>query len=124
MRLEKGLPRPIPIILSISKEKAVEIKESQRIVLFNSVNVEIIASMLVEEKYSYDKRIEALEIFGMDDERHPGVDKIYEQGDVYLGIPVSVFSENEYAERFPEFARPVCSVRMNMLRDSLSLPDQ
>ncbi len=107
MRLEKGLFRPIPIILAISKEKAIEIRESQRIVLVNSVNDEIMASMLVEEKYSYDKRIEALEIFGMDDERHPGIDKISEQGDVYLGEPASVFSENEYAERFPEFARLV-----------------
>ena len=85
MRLEKGLLWPIPIILSVSKEKAAEIKEGQRIVLVNSGNDEIMASMLVEEKYSYDKRIEALEIFGMDDARHPGVEKIYEQGDVYLG---------------------------------------
>jgi sulfate adenylyltransferase len=106
MRLKNGLLWPIPITLSISKEKAAEIKESQRIALVNSGNDEIMASMLVEEKYSYDKRIEALEIFGTDDERHPGVEKIYEQGDIYLGGSVSAFSEGEYAERFPEFARP------------------
>jgi len=107
MRLKNGLVWPIPITLSISKEKAAEIKEGQRIALVNSGNDEIMASMLVEEKYSYDKRIEALEIFGTDDERHPGVEKIYEQGDVHLGGAVGVFSEGEYAERFPEFARPV-----------------
>jgi len=106
MRLKNGLVWPIPITLSISKEKAAEIKEGQRIALVNSENDEIMASMLVEEKYSYDKRMEALEIFGTDDERHPGVEKIYEQGDVYLGGPVRAFSEGEYAERFPEFAGP------------------
>jgi sulfate adenylyltransferase len=107
MRLKNGLVWPIPITLSISKEKAATIKEGQRIALVNSGNDEIMAGMIVEEKYSYDKRIEALEIFGTDDERHPGVEKIYEQGDVHLGGAVSVFSEGEYAERFPEFARPV-----------------
>ena len=107
MRLKNGLVWPIPITLSISKEKAAEIKEGQRIALVNSGNDEIMASMVVEERYSYDKKIEALEIFGTDDERHPGVEKIYEQGDVYLGGSVSAFSEGEYAERFPEFARPV-----------------
>lgn len=106
MRLKNGLLWPIPITLSISKEKAAEIKEGQRIALLNSGNDEIMASMIVEEKYSYDKRIEALEIFGTDDKRHPGVEKLYEQGDIYLGGPVSAFSEGEYVERFPEFARP------------------
>jgi len=106
MRLKNGLIWPIPITLSISKEEAAEIKEGQRIALVNSGNDEIMASMLVEEKYAYDKRMEALEIFGTDDERHPGVEKIYEQGDIYLGGPVSAFSEGQYAERFPEFARP------------------
>jgi len=106
MRLKNGLVWPIPITLSISKEKAAEIKEGQRIALMNSGNDEIMASMLVEEKYSYDRRIEALEIFGTDDERHPGVEKVYEQGDVHLGGAVSAFSEGEYAERFPEFAQP------------------
>jgi len=54
MRLKNGLLWPIPITLSIPKEKAAEIKEGQRIALVNSGNDEIMASMLVEEKYSYD----------------------------------------------------------------------
>ncbi|GAI30187.1 unnamed protein product, partial [marine sediment metagenome] len=80
--------------------------EGERIALLNSDNGEILGSMLVEEKYSYDKRLEVLQVFGTDDEQHPGVKKIYEQGEVYLGGPVKVFSEGGYAEAFPEFARP------------------
>jgi len=106
MRLKNGLVWPIPITLSISKEKAATIKEGQRIALVNSGNDEIMAGMLVEEKYSYDKRIEALEIFGTDDERHPGVEKIYEQGEIYLGGPVQVISEGNYPMQFAEYARP------------------
>ncbi|MBA7496645.1 Sulfate adenylyltransferase [subsurface metagenome] len=106
MRLTDGLLWPIPITLSLSKEEADKIKEGERIALLNSDNNEILGSMLVEEKYSYDKRVEALQVFGTDDEQHPGVKKIYEQGEVYLGGPVKVFSEGSYAETFPEFARP------------------
>lgn len=106
MRLKSGLLWPIPITLSASREKADMIKEGQRIALVNSENNEVMASMLVLEKYSYDKRAEAIQVFGTDDPNHPGVEKVYEQGDVYLGGPVEALSEGGYPERFPEFARP------------------
>ena len=106
MRLTNDLLWPVPITLSASKEEADRIKEGERIVLVNSGGDEVMASMLVQEKYSYDKRAEALQVFGTDDEQHPGVKKIYEQGEVYLGGTVEVFSEGGYSERFPEFAQP------------------
>ena len=106
MHLKNGTLWPIPITLAVSKEEAQKIKEGQKIALLNSDNDEIMASMLVEEKYTYDKRREATQVFGTDDEQHPGVQKIYEQGEVYLGGPVKVFSEGDYPERFAEFARP------------------
>ena len=106
MRLSDGLLWPIPITLSVSEEEAGKIKEGQKVALVNPDQDEIMASMLVEEKYPYDKRQEALQVFGTDDEQHPGVKKVYEQGEVYLGGPVKVFSEGGYPERFPEFARP------------------
>ena len=106
MRLKSGLLWPVPITLSASREEADKIKEDQRIALLNSDNEDVIASMLVEEKYSYDKHKEALQVFGTDEAGHPGVKSIYEQGDIYLAGPVKVFSEGGYPERFPEFARP------------------
>lgn len=106
MRLETGLLWPIPITLAISKEEADSIKEGQEIALVNPDKSEIIASMLVQEKYSYDKKLEARQVFGTEDERHPGVTKIYEQGEIYLGGTVEVFNEGGYPERFPEYARP------------------
>ena len=107
MRLKDGLLWPIPITLSISKEEADNIKERQRIALLNSEDDEVVAIMSVEEKFSYDKRKEAIQVFGTDDEKHPGVKKIYEQGEVYLGGPVKVLSEGGYPQRFPQFARPM-----------------
>ena len=106
MRLSNGLLWPIPITLSVSKEESEKIKEGQRIALLSSDTDEVMASVLVEEKYSYDKRREALQVFGTDDTDHPGVRSIYEQGEVYLGGPIRIFSEGDYPERFAEFARP------------------
>lgn len=106
MRLKSGLLWPIPITLSISKEEAGRIKEGDSVALVNSSHGEAMASMLIEEKYSYNKRVEAVQVFGTDDPNHPGVKGIYEQGEVYLGGQVRVFSEGDYPGRFPEFARP------------------
>ena len=106
MRLQNGLLWPIPITLSISNEEAEKIKEGQKIALLSSDSDEVMATMLGEEKYSYDKHREVLQVFRTDDTEHPGVKSIYGQGEVYLGGPVKVFSEGAYPERFAEFARP------------------
>jgi sulfate adenylyltransferase len=106
MRLKSGQLWPIPITLAVSNKKAAMIREGQKVALVHPEQDEIMASLLVEEKYSYDKRAEAIQVFGTDDTDHPGIKGIYEQGEVYLGGEVSVFSEGGYPERFPEFARP------------------
>ena len=41
-------------------------------------------------KYRYDKRHEAKLVYRTEDEAHPGVKVVYEQGDVLLGGPVRV----------------------------------
>ncbi len=106
MRLTGGVLWPVPITVSVAKEDADKIKEGQKVALVNTDGNEIVASMQVQEKYDYDREAEAVKVFGTDDGQHPGVQKIYEQGDIYLGGPVRVFNEGGYPERFPEFARP------------------
>jgi len=106
MRLRSGLLWPIPITLPVSKEEADRIKEGDIVALVNSSDAEVMASMLIEEKYSYDKRAEAIGVFGSDDPNHPGIKSLYEQGEVYLGGQVKVFGEGDYPQKFPEFARP------------------
>ena len=106
MRLKSGMLWPIPITLSVDRDAADRLKEGDRIALVDPERDEIMAVMTVEEKYAYDKRQEAVKVFGTDDPDHPGVKKVYDQGEVYLGGPVDVLSEGEYPARFPEFARP------------------
>jgi len=106
MRLTSGILWPIPITLAISKETADRIDHGQRVALVDPESDEIIASMIVEGKFSYDKKTEAAGVFGTDDRAHPGVKKIYDQGEVYLGGSVEAYSEGQYPEKYPEYATP------------------
>ena len=106
MRLASGLLWPIPITLAASKEYAQNIKEGQDVALIDGESNDIVGSMTIETKYFYDRREEALQVFRTDDSNHPGVAGVFNQGEVYLGGPVRVYSEAGYPERFKEFARP------------------
>ena len=50
----------------------------------------LMAVMLVEELYGYDRQREARQVYRTTDEAHPGVQVVYQQGDVLLGGPVRV----------------------------------
>jgi sulfate adenylyltransferase len=106
MRLANGLLWPIPVTLPVSHDVAKNIKEGSTIALVNQEDAEIMGTMVVNEKYAYDKKAEAFNVFGTEDGQHPGVKKVYEQGDIYLGGNVKVFSEGSYVKAYPEFARP------------------
>jgi sulfate adenylyltransferase len=44
----------------------------------------------LQEKYLYDKQHEARQVYRTEDDAHPGVKVLYQQGDVLLGGPVRV----------------------------------
>jgi sulfate adenylyltransferase len=107
MMMTDGTLWPIPITLSVPKDQAASIGLNSEIALIDEESGELMGSMVVEEKFSYDKKLEAKHVFGTEDEQHPGVAKIYEQHDVYLGGPVKVFSEGPYPDIYGAYyARP------------------
>ena len=59
------------------------------------------AVLTVEEKFGYDKRLEARQVYRTEDEAHPGVRVVYEQGDMLLGGPVRVVAL-QY-QTFPQY---------------------
>jgi sulfate adenylyltransferase len=107
MHLNNGILWPIPITLSVDKNQADAIKINDEIVLIDDETDELMGTMKAEQKFSYDKKHEAKNVFRTDDEAHPGVAKIYAQPDICLAGPVKVLSENEYPVRFRTYyARP------------------
>ncbi|MCL4505052.1 MAG: sulfate adenylyltransferase [Chloroflexi bacterium] len=83
MHLASGLVWSIPITLAVTTEQAASIREGQEVALCEGHDV--LAVMTVAEKYPYDKEVEAREVYRTTEEAHPGVARVYRQGDVLLG---------------------------------------
>lgn len=84
MRLASGLVWSIPITLSVSRELAESLREGEEIALVESEN-HILSTMVLKEKFTYDKEREAREVYRTTETAHPGVARLYSQGDVLLG---------------------------------------
>jgi sulfate adenylyltransferase len=106
MRLASGLLWSMPITLAVTAEQAAGIREGSRVALADGASGELMARMTVQEKYRYSAQKEAREVFRTEDWAHPGVEKLFQQGEVYLGGQVEALSEGEYPGKYPEYARP------------------
>jgi sulfate adenylyltransferase len=119
-RLANGLPWTIPVTLAISSEQAERIEAGQEVALVekDDSGERILAILHVQEKYSYDKAFEAEHVYRTTEEAHPGVNRLYRQGEVLLSGPISVielpertrseFSELRYT---PEQTRRIFAER-------------
>ena len=91
MRLTNGQVWSIPITLPVDQDFADSIKEGQRVAL-KEPSGHLLAIVTVQEKFGYDKQREAREVFRTEEDKHPGVARLYKQGDVLLGGPIEVFN--------------------------------
>jgi sulfate adenylyltransferase len=102
MRLKNGPIWSLPITLSVSEEEAADIREGQEVALANGAG-EIVATMLVEDRYTYDKENEAQKVFRTTNDEHPGVATLYRQGDVLLGGEVTLLEDGTTSRPFPRY---------------------
>ena len=101
MHLASGLPWPMPITLAVSSEEAGAPRESDEVALADESG-RVLAVLEVREKFGYDKKLEARQVYRTEDEAHPGVAAMYAQGDVLLGGPVRVL-EMPGHDDFPQY---------------------
>ncbi len=107
MHLKDGTFWPVPITLAVEKKEDDILKIGDEVCLVDEGTGQIMGIMEIEEKFRYEKDAEAKAVFQTDDNRHPGIKKLYEQGEILLGGPVKVLSEGSYPSRFPGYyARP------------------
>lgn len=107
MRLADGTLWPIPITLSVNQDKADGIPVGSQIGLIDGENRTLMGVMSVQEKYGYDKKHEAKQVFRTEDEAHPGVAKVYAQEDILLAGPVKAISEGPYPDLYGQkYGRP------------------
>lgn len=92
MRLSSGLIWSIPITLPVTEAEANPLQEGEPVVLTDSSG-NTLAILHLEEKYRYNKEIEARCVYRTTDTSHPGVTYLYSQGEVLLGGKVSLLRE-------------------------------
>ena len=102
MRFKNGLVWSLPITLPVSEEETNDIRVGEEIALTDAAG-RILATMIVEDRYSYDKEHEAQEVFGTTNAEHPGVAAVYRQKDVLLGGEVTLLVDDPNPKPFPEY---------------------
>lgn len=85
MRLGEGTVWPIPITLDVDEKTAAVLKSGDSLALRDMEGV-MLAVMAVEEVWTADKQAEARALYGTDDVRHPGVERLLTRTlPVYVG---------------------------------------
>jgi sulfate adenylyltransferase len=94
MHLTSGLPWTIPVTLAVDDETARGIQIGQSVTLVEPApdgSMHQMGVLEVAEKYGYDKTVEAEKVYRTTEDAHPGVARLYAQGDVLLAGEVWVF---------------------------------
>ncbi|BBB23681.1 sulfate adenylyltransferase [Isorropodon fossajaponicum endosymbiont JTNG4] len=97
MTIESGLFWPIPITLSTDSE---DVNQGDEVALVNGETDEIIAIMVISEKYSIDKAHECNTIYKTTEMAHPGVVMVMAQGKYNLAGSIKVLSDGGFPEKY------------------------
>lgn len=108
-RLANELVWSLPITLPVESEVAEKFEIGENIALKGEDEI-VYGVIKLEEKYVYDKDIEAKLIYGTLDRNHPGVKKIYEKGDVYLAGPIYLLNKPSH-QPFEQFYKDPVETR-------------
>jgi len=101
MRLANGLPWSIPITLSVDEALAAELTQGQ-LVRLDDPSGRFVGVLELTEKYAYDKRHQAIHVYRTDEDKHPGVKVLYEQGSINLAGPIWLLQRDPHP-LFPNY---------------------
>ena len=101
-RLANGLIWSLPVTLSASEDEVSSINVGDEVALTDS-DGRIVATMTVEDLYSYDKEREAQEVYRTTEEAHPGVAALYAQGGTLVGGEVTLLEDEPSPRPFPGY---------------------
>ncbi|MCT2345130.1 sulfate adenylyltransferase [Niallia taxi] len=91
MRLASGQIWSIPITLPVSEEQANNLELNETVKLVH--NGEVYGVLTVEDKFTPNKTKEAEAVYRTADLDHPGVKKVFDRGDVYVGGAIKLLKK-------------------------------
>lgn len=91
MRLASGQIWSIPITLPVSEEQANNLELNETVKLVH--NGEVYGVLTVEDKFTPNKAKEAEAVYRTADLAHPGVKKVFDRGDVYVGGAIKLLKK-------------------------------
>jgi sulfate adenylyltransferase len=109
MHLASGPVWTIPVTLAVDRAVAAAIGTRASVALEDPRGA-LVGTMQVVEQFEYDKAREAAAVYRTTDTAHPGVARLYAQGDVLLAGPVTMF-EPPADQPFPAFRRDPVETR-------------
>lgn len=101
MRLANGLPWSIPITLSVDADGAEYLKEGEWVRL-DDPQGRFVGVLELTSKYRYNKAHEATQVYGTDDQKHPGVQVLYKKGAIKLAGPIWLLQRYPHPQ-FPQY---------------------
>ncbi len=101
MRLASGVPWSVPVTLSVT-EAVAEPLTIGSLVRLDDENGRYIGVLELSEKYTYDKKKEAINVYRTDEEAHPGVKVVYDQGPINLAGDVWLLERDPHP-LFPDY---------------------
>lgn len=102
MRLKSGLVWSIPVTLAVTSDQAAALSVGQQVALIGEKDGVVYAVLDIESIYKADKRHEAVQVFKTDSTEHPGVVKLFDRPDIYIGGPIRVLNRPQ-PEKFGEY---------------------
>jgi sulfate adenylyltransferase len=108
MRLSSGIAWTLPVTLPVDADTAAGLKEGDEVAL---VQGEYLRGMMtIADKYPVDREREAREVYRTTELAHPGVARLYRQGDWLLGGEVFMLNGPQVVE-FPELRHEPAQTR-------------
>ncbi|MBI3605273.1 MAG: sulfate adenylyltransferase [Nitrospirae bacterium] len=95
MHLSNGLPWTIPVTLSATEEETASFKNEKEIALLNEKN-EVLAILQIEDIFPQQKELEAAKVYRTDSKEHPGVNQVFQMGEMLLGGKISLVNRPQH----------------------------
>jgi sulfate adenylyltransferase len=111
MRLASGVVWSIPILFDMSDAEISQygVKEGTSVLLTYQDNP--MAIFEIEEIFTYDKKGMAKDVYGTDEDKHPGVGRTYSYKDNFLGGKITLVNRPKINDPFEPYFLPPIEMR-------------